>query len=473
MGLVRRRWTWLVAAATAGLLLGLLHTLLATASYRTSASVFFSLQYGDSASELVQGSTYAQDQVSSFARLATTPAVLQPVIEELDLNLRPQQLAARVEASAPVDTVIVEIAVTDPSPERSARIADAVAAQLSTTVEFLAPQDEQGDPTVRALTVADAEIPHEAASPDLLQDLALGLLAGALLGVVAIAGRAALDTRVQDPAAVAAVTDLPVVGTVGVLPAGSPVVVESAPNSPAAEAFRQLRTNLQFLQVTRDVAADAQAVPVRVVMVTSSVPDEGKSTVAANLAATLAETGSRVLLVDADLRRPSVARLLGLEGAAGLTTVLLGRATVADVAQEWGSSGLDVLTSGPVPPNPSELLASPALRRLLGDLRPVYDVVVVDAPPLLPVADAAILSHAVDGTFVVANARRVHRHQLREGLANLTRVRATVLGVVLNQVRRDETAYTYSAEGAAGHAAVAPGPVVVADPGPTTGGRAR
>ena len=469
-GAVGRRWTWLVAATVAGLLAGLVHWLAATETYRASASVFFSLQYGDSASELVQGSTYAQDQVASFARLATTPAVLEPVIDDLDLPLGPQQLAGRVEAAAPVDTVIVEIAVTDTDAVRSARTADAVAAELSRTVESLAPQDDGGDPTVRALIVAGAEVPEGPVSPDLLVDLVLGLLAGLVLGAAAAWGRTALDTRVPDPATVATLTDLPVVGTIGVLGAGgSPVVVESAPHSPAAEAFRQLRTNLQFLQVSHDGRGDAGDEPVRVLMVTSSVPDEGKSTVAANLAATLAETGSRVLLVDADLRRPSVAPLLGLEGAAGLTTVLLGQARVEDVVQDWGSSGLEVLASGPVPPNPSELLASPAMRRLLADVRGSHDVVVLDAPPLLPVADAAILSHAVDGTFVVVNARRVRRHQVREGLANLARVHSAVLGVVLNQVRRDETSYTYTPDavpGAGTRPAAVPGDLVGAAPAP-------
>jgi capsular exopolysaccharide synthesis family protein len=186
---------------------------------------------------------------------------------------------------------------------------------------------------------------------------------------------------------------------------------------------------------------------VRTLLVTSSIANEGKSTIAANIAATLAETGARVLLVDTDLRRPSVAPLLGIEGAAGLTTVLLGRAAVSDVVQDWGSAGLEVLTAGTVPPNPSELLGSPAMRRLMQSLRQEYDYVVLDAPPLLPVADAAILSHVVDGTMVVANVRRARRRELRESLQNLEAVHARTLGLVLNQVRQDESVYAYEGSG--------------------------
>jgi polysaccharide biosynthesis transport protein len=158
---------------------------------------------------------------------------------------------------------------------------------------------------------------------------------------------------------------------------------------------------------------------------------------------TLAETGARVLLVDADLRRPAVADVLGIEGGVGLTTVLAGQAEVDDVVQDWGAAGLRVLPSGAVPPNPAELLSSPAMRRLIAELRADYDHVVVDTTPVLPVADASALSRVVDGVVVVANARRVRRRQLVQGLGDLSRVSARVLGVVLNQVRRDEESYSY------------------------------
>lgn len=443
-----RRWPWVVTAMLLGLLAGLVHSSVTTPSYRASASVYFTLQYGDTASELVQGSTYTQNQVTSFARLATTPVVLLPVINDLDLDMRPEELAGRIEASAPLDTVIIEIAVTDTSAARSAGLADAVAEQLSRTVEQLAPQDASGTATVRAMTVASAETPTEAASPNLAVDLGVGLLVGVVLGLAAAWAREVLDTKVRGAEVVATLTDLPVVGSIGTFPGGlaHPVVVESAPHSQHAEAFRRLRTNLQFLDLSSDApdqGAEGRS-GVRTLLVTSSIANEGKSTIAANIAATLAETGARVVLVDTDLRRPSVAPLLGIEGAAGLTTVLLGRASVDDVVQNWGTSGLHVLTSGELPPNPSELVGSPAMRRLMQSLRSEYDYVVLDAPPLLPVADAAILSHAVDGALVVGNVRRVRRAELRDGLQSLESVRGRTLGLVLNQVRQDGDVYGYA-----------------------------
>jgi capsular exopolysaccharide synthesis family protein len=226
------------------------------------------------------------------------------------------------------------------------------------------------------------------------------------------------------------------------------VVVAEAPHSSHAESFRQLRTSLQFLDVGARAGGPSEAR--RLLSVTSSLAGEGKTTVAVNLAVALAETSARVLLVDADLRRPSVATRLGVEGAVGLTTVLVGQAEVSDVVQPWGGTGLDVLTSGELPPNPGELLGSPAMRSLLARLRAEYDFVIVDTAPLLPVADGAIVASLVDGTLLLANVAKVRRYQLAESLGSLARVEASLLGVVLNRVARDVRSYGYAADDGAG-----------------------
>jgi succinoglycan biosynthesis transport protein ExoP len=461
---VRRRWSWIVTAVVAGLLAALLTSSLADRTYRATTGVFFSLQYGDSAADLVQGSTYAQDQVASFAALATTPSVLQPVVDDLGLSLSATALARQVQADAPLDTVLVEITVTDGSAEQSARLANAVAASLSDLVEDLVPENAEGEPTVQATTVAPAEVPTRAASPSPALHLAAGLLGGLVVGIGLAWAREVLDNRVRDADVLAQVTSLPVIGSIGAFrgSGGRQVVVAADPYGTPAESFRQLRTNLQFLALPGDPASSDAGV--RVVTVTSARPGEGKSTVAANLAAALAETGDRVLLVDADLRRPTVAATLNLEGAAGLTTVLVGQATLADVVQPWGSGRLEVLTAGPLPPNPTELLGSPAMRRLMAELRAGYDHVVVDAAPVLPVADAAVLSRIVDGSIVVADVTTVRRNQLGESLAGLEQVAARVLGIVLNQVQRDDDSYAYQRNEQAGAAAPSAPPTVAGTP---------
>ena len=186
-----------------------------------------------------------------------------------------------------------------------------------------------------------------------------------------------LDTKIRNDDDLRSITASPVLGSIAfdeTVPS-HPIVIADEPHSAPAEAVRRLRTNLQFV----GAASESKSL-----VITSSVPGEGKTTTSINLAVALADAGNRVVLVDADLRRPSVAEYMGLEGAAGLTTVLIGRAGVADVIQPWRSSGLDVLPSGQVPPNPSELLGSSAMRVLLEQLSESYDVVLLDSPPLLP-----------------------------------------------------------------------------------------
>jgi capsular exopolysaccharide synthesis family protein len=449
--MLRRRWAWVVVTALVGLLLAGAYTATATQFYRSTASLYFALQEGGSANELAQGSTYTQNQISSYAALLETPAVLQPVIDRGDLDLSVAALAGILSAKPVPDTVIIEITATDTSPERAAALADAAARELDLTVEGLSPPDEQGGPSVRGTIVAPARVPGSPAAPRPTLYLAAGLLAGLALGAAAAVVRDSLDTRVRSADDLDAVTDLPMLGTLGSSGPrlGRELFVESSPSSPEAEAYRTLRTDVQFLGTPGRSLS---------LVVTSAKPGEGKSTVAANLALALAEVGTRVVLVDADLRRPSVADTFGLEGAAGLTSLLIGRATLDDVLQDAGSGGLRVLTSGPVPPNPGELLASPLMTKLLAELENRFEVVIIDSAPVLPVTDARVLAQACSGTLMVASATRVRRRELREGLSLLERVGARVVGVVLTHVRRrPQDVYTYESHRTSSAGAAAPG----------------
>ena len=430
---LRRRWRWVVALACAGTAVAAFLSSSTPPTYQATSTLFFSLQFGNSANDLAQGSTFAQNQVGSYALLATTPAVLDPVIDELDLDVSARQLAAQVSTEVVPDTVVVEISATADTPESAARLADAVTGQLAETVGRLAPVTTEGQRTVDATTVAPATALSAPVGPRTGLDVAIGLLAGLALGLVLAVGRELTDTRVRTEDDLAQLTDLPLLVTVD-NPAQQDgrrdLTVVTAPRGPEAEAFRSLRTAVQF-----------SARPGRPlsVLVTSSRPGEGKSTVAANLALTMADAGLRVVLVDADLRRPSVATTFDLEGAVGLTNVLIGQVEVDDVLQPYGSAGLDVLTSGPLPPNPSELLAAPAMADLLARLGADHDVVVLDTPPLLPVTDATVLARLVDQALVVSDASRTRRGPLAQALGLLARVDGRVTGLVFTHVRRPRT----------------------------------
>ncbi|QXG74981.1 polysaccharide biosynthesis tyrosine autokinase [Modestobacter sp. L9-4] len=443
--MLQRRWRWLVAAVLVGLVLAAGSSLLATPTYRATSSLFFSLQTGNSGNDLAQGANYTQGQVASYALLARTPAVLQPVVDELGGGTTVRGLAGQVSTSVVPDTVVVEVAVSDPVPARAAELANAVAAQLVVTVEDLAPVGADRQPTVQATPVSPAVAPSSPATPRTTMDLVVGLLVGLLVGLVAVVLRDLTDTRIRTAEDLRRVTSVPLLAGLDTPPDGAggrDLAVVTDPHGRRAEAFRSLRTSVQFL-AERDRALS--------LVVTSSRAGEGKSTVAANLALALAEAGVRVALVDADLRRPSVATTLDLEAAAGLTTVLIGQAELDDVLQEWGPAGLHVLTTGPLPPNPSELLGSPAMASVLAELEATHDVVVLDTAPLLPVTDGVVLSRLASGTLMVVDAHRTSRAQAGAALQSLATVDSRVVGVVLTHApQRDTEVYRYEqAPGAA------------------------
>lgn len=206
------------------------------------------------------------------------------------------------------------------------------------------------------------------------------------------------------------------------------------PRSPGAEAYRSLRTNLEFSSLDE---------PLRTMVVTSPAPEAGKSTTLANLAVALAQAGRKVILVDCDLRRPSLHDIFGASNTAGLTSVILDDTTSTPPLRETGVAGLRLLTSGPLPPNPAELLGSRRMAGLIQTLREQADMVLFDAPPVIAVTDAVILASQVDGVLLVLNAGVTRREHAQRARAALDKVNARLVGTVLNNVKLDISLYGY------------------------------
>lgn len=435
--ILRKNWVIIVVAALLGVAVAAGYSLTRTPSYEARSTVFVSSQSGGTITELQQGSNFTQARVTTYTNLVTTPIVTNPVIAELGLGMTSGELASRVSASSALNTTLITITVSDPDPVLAADIANALATSLTSAVESIETVGEAQTSPVRLTRVRDALPPLTPASPNVPLNLAVGGLLGLAAGLVFAILRTVLDTRIRTPRDVEQVTDRPIIGAIAFDPKAKerPLIVQDDPRSPRAESFRGLRTNLQFL----DMGGRSSFV------VTSSVSSEGKSTSTINLAIALADAGKRVALIDTDLRKPKVAEYLSMEGGAGLTDVLIGRAKLTEVMQIWGQRSLYVLPAGKIPPNPSELLGSAQMHELLAVLEREFDVVLCDAPPLLPVTDAAILARATSGAIVIVSAGRTSRNHLAGAIEALTTVGAKIAGVVLTMVpmRGPDSYYGY------------------------------
>lgn len=443
LGALRKRWSVIVALALIGAVAAFAYARTTPPTYTSTAKVYVSLNNGETTSDLLQGSAFVKNLIDSYAALADMPVVLDAVAEDVGIDGPGRSLAGAVTADALLNTSIIEIKVVDGSPERSAAIANSVATNLSETVERLSPGAASGAQAVSLDVVSEATVPAYPSAPRTKFLVLTGALVGLALGVVTALLWSALDTRVRTQRDVEALVaeKAPILGAIPrSRRRGAPLAVLDDPLSSTAEAYRKIQTNLSYIDV---------ADPARVIVVTSSVPGEGKSTTARNVALTLAEGTRRVLLLDADLRRPSVSQSFGLEASVGLTTVLVGRARLDEVVQNVEVDNLDVLPSGPLPPNPHQLIESTAMRDLLSTARSSYDVVVIDTPPLLPVSDAAVLTTMADGTILVIGSKRVRRHQLRQAMRSLDAVGSRLLGIVMTFAPRsglEGEFYGYRAE---------------------------
>lgn len=438
---LRRRWKFTVVVFILGLIGAGALTSTISASYESQARVYVTSTTTGTIDAYNLG-VYSAQRVASYADLAKDPTVLQRVINRLGLDTTPNDLAGRITVTAVPNTVILQVTATDGDPGVARDIARAESAeivQLVSTLETPAAgeRDEAASlaPIVARLA-GDASYDANPVSPSLALNLAVGGILGLLVGVAGAVMRDLFDSSIKSPQDLAQVTDASVMAVVpfdASVPK-HPLISDREGSSERVEAFRVLRTNLQFV----DLDSKRQ-----MLVISSAVPDEGKTVTATNLAITLTQTGRSVLIIDCDFRKPRVARLLGLENSVGLLTALVGRASLDDCIQRH-ESGVDFLATGPVPPNPAEVLETQAMRDLLVTVRDAYDVVIIDAPPLLPVADPAIIAPMADGVLLVTRHGRTNRDLVKQSVDRLDAVGGRIVGVVLNMSpRRAISGYGY------------------------------
>jgi capsular exopolysaccharide synthesis family protein len=405
------------------------------AQYSSSARIFLSTS-GSNANLVYKGSLLVSQQAGSYAELASGSKLAGQVSDRLGGANTPKKLQTQITATIPAQGII-ELKAVAPTATSARDIAQAYAVALRDLIKQLQTAGTEKVAVINAEIVDAAALPTGPDTTSPLVTLFAGLVLGAALGVGIAVLLELLDNSVSDPTDIARATGAPVLGTIpkDAASAGQKASDAIGTHTAWAEAFRVLRTNLQYAEVEG---------PGQMLVVTGMRKGDGASTVAANLATSMADAQRRVALLECDLRYPAMADRLGLEDGAGLTTVLSGKVGV-EAAMRTMPNGLSVLPCGPLPPNPAELLASPDMSVLLEKLRREFDVVILDAPPVLPVADAASLAAQADGALFVARQGKTSEDDLSRATDRLDAVGSQLLGVVVNRAKVDRDTREYGA----------------------------
>jgi capsular exopolysaccharide synthesis family protein len=438
LSVLRAYWRGVTALVLLGVAMAAGLSLVQPKVYQADASGFVSSGTSASPGEASVSDMLAKSRAASYVNLAKSRATAQTVIDSLGLKADPAGLIGSVTVTQPMDTVLITVGARAATPVAAQKLADAWVQALKVQVDQIENPNGTATAALHIVPIESAELPTAPVSPNTKRNIALGFAVGLLLGIGYAVLRNQLDRKLRRAEDIERQFGVTVAAAIPASPALArrkngmlPLVVVKGPRHVidpvhSVEAFLKLRTNLQFMDIDN---------PPRVIVVTSPLPGDGKSTVAANLAAALSMADRRVVLIDGDLRRPVVAESFGLVEGAGLTDLLIGRVDFADVAQQVGGlPNLLVLAAGPTPPNPSELLGSKAMRRLLDWLADRGYTVIIDAPPLLPVTDAAVLTASADGALIAVSAGQTLDTQLTAALGALKAVQGHTLGVVLNRV---------------------------------------
>lgn len=430
LGVLRARWTIVAACVLVVLGAAAGFTIMQSPVYEASAKVYLSTTRppttGTTAGDAnpQEPSTYVitRSDLNTYVEVLGSPDVRDPLRARLGL---PPGADINVTATVSELTNVLEFKARSADPVMAARTANETGPILAAAAKKFSPLLANMGQSVAATAIAPASVPDRPVSPDVIRNLVLGVLAGLAIGIGLALVRQVSDTKVRGEDDIKRLSDRPILGNLPIIKGQdrNVLTLEDDPHSHHAESVRRLRTNLLFVDVTTQGHS---------FVVTSANPGEGKTTTTANLALAMADAGQSVLLIDGDLRNPSVAKTLGFEGGVGLTTILLGQAEPSDVIQRWRNTSLHVLPAGQIPPNPSELLGSDAMSDLFQKLSQDFDFILFDSPPINPVIDAVLIHKLAGSLIMVVAADRTKRRDLETALTSLDTIEVPVSGFVLN-----------------------------------------
>jgi tyrosine-protein kinase len=380
------------------------------------------------------------DQISrTYAQLMVQRPLLEQVVNDLNISESPESLQHQITITPQPNTTIIDVAASSTNPALARDLANTLVNDFISQIKTIQ-QQEQSQQNPRAednlVVVSPAITPTKPVSPDIPRNILLAAAAGLLLAIAVVVLREYLDQTVKSDDDLITRAQVVPIGHVGYFEAprqkrGELVVLD--PKSPVAEAYRAIRTNLLFSTLDREV---------KTIVVTSAAPGEGKSRTAANMALALAQAGYRTVLVDADFRRPSQHKIFGRVRNIGLSNLMIQDIPEQELIHAFEDvPNLHFITSGPTPPNPSELLGSGRMRSVIASLRERYHYVVIDTPPVNAVTDAIVLAAAVDGVVLVAESNRTTYPSLVHAREAVERVGGQILGVVVNKLKASQGRY--------------------------------
>ncbi|ETD30524.1 polysaccharide biosynthesis tyrosine autokinase [Williamsia sp. D3] len=433
---IKRGWITILAVTLIFGAVSVMYSILQKPVYQSTATLYVTSGSENSAQTAYQGSLASEQRVMSYTKLVDSDAVVGAALKDVPMGLSMSSAKEALSATTTPETVLLNISAESTDRATAAKLANAVAESMTAYVSRLEAPSGGGAPLAKVTVVTPASQSETAIAPRTERNTALALALGLLVGLGAVLVYNRFNNRVRDEADMGGATDAPVLASVpsdGLLKERGLIDFSSGATL-AAESYRKLRTNLSFTSVDR---------PFRRIIVTSALEAEGKTTTAINLAAALAETGQRVVLVDADLRRPQVNHRTGRMGDVGFTNYLKGDGGMNDLLQPTDVENFWVLASGPKPPNPAELLGSKRAGEGIEELSAHFDYVIIDTPPLLPVTDAAVIARWADGVLLVARANQTRLPNIASSIEQLDAVQSTLIGLILTDVPTRGGAYKY------------------------------
>jgi receptor protein-tyrosine kinase len=435
-----RLWMIVMCPVVAALAAGVVGLLQAPV-YEAHVSLYVRLAQPLTSSDPTATALTSDQILHTYASLVTERPLLDSVISELGLKISPQDLANEIKVTPVPNTTKLDVAVADTNPLIARDVANRLVADLISEVKQIEQQEAQL-PNARSgdnlIVVSPAITPTGSISPNIPRNVAIAFALGLLtaLGIAFLLDY--LDQSIKSDEEVLLRLGLTSIGHIAYAPAAKgrrAELIALDTQSPASEAYRALRTSLMFSTIDQEL---------RTIVVTSAAPGEGKTRTAANLAVVLADAGHKTVLIDADFRRPSQHKIFGRIRNVGFSNLIL-----QDVAESEAIIAVDkvpnlwLITSGPIPPNPSELLGSGRVKELIARLSGTFTYVIFDTPPVNAVTDAAILAAGANGTILVVEQGRTTFPALRHAKQLLDRVGAPTIGVVMNKVRASAGSYSY------------------------------